>query len=44
MAYAPRVRINPPLILRESEVDEALSIFDDSFREVEGRERHVASA
>lgn len=35
MAYAPRVRINPPLVLREAEVDEALEIFDEALREVE---------
>lgn len=34
MAYAPRVRINPPLIIGEAEVDEALGIMEDAFDEV----------
>jgi 4-aminobutyrate aminotransferase-like enzyme len=35
MAYAPRVRINPPLILSEAEADEALAVLDESLSEVE---------
>lgn len=42
MAYAPRVRINPPLILTEAEADEALSVLDDSLSEVEGAHHAVA--
>jgi 4-aminobutyrate aminotransferase-like enzyme len=34
MAYAPRVRINPPLVITADEIDEALSIFDEAFAEV----------
>jgi 4-aminobutyrate aminotransferase-like enzyme len=34
MAYAPRVRINPPLIFKESEVAEALEIIDASLTDV----------
>lgn len=34
MAYAPRVRINPPLVLGEAEADEALEILDDALDEV----------
>ena len=37
MAYAPRVRLNPPLILTEAEADEALSVLDESLSEVEAR-------
>ncbi|HYQ45364.1 MAG TPA: aspartate aminotransferase family protein [Polyangiaceae bacterium] len=44
MAYAPRVRINPPLVLTEAEADEALSVLDESLTEVEGREHHVAKS
>jgi 4-aminobutyrate aminotransferase / (S)-3-amino-2-methylpropionate transaminase / 5-aminovalerate transaminase len=43
MAYAPRVRINPPLILTEAEADEALSVLDDSLTEVEARNHHAVS-
>jgi 4-aminobutyrate aminotransferase len=43
MAYAPRVRINPPLVLTEAEADEALGLLDESLTEVEGREHHAAS-
>jgi 4-aminobutyrate aminotransferase/(S)-3-amino-2-methylpropionate transaminase len=43
MAYAPRVRINPPLILSEAEADEALSVLDESLTEVEGRSHHAFS-
>ena len=42
MAYAPRVRINPPLILTEAEAGEALSVLDDSLTEVEGGRHAVA--
>ncbi|HEY4102343.1 MAG TPA: aspartate aminotransferase family protein [Polyangiaceae bacterium] len=35
MAYAQRVRINPPLILSEAEADEALGVLDESLSEVE---------
>jgi 4-aminobutyrate aminotransferase-like enzyme len=34
MAYAPRVRINPPLVITPEQVDEALASFDDAFAEV----------
>jgi 4-aminobutyrate aminotransferase-like enzyme len=34
MAYAPRVRINPPLILTEEQADEAVALLDDALREV----------
>jgi 4-aminobutyrate aminotransferase / (S)-3-amino-2-methylpropionate transaminase / 5-aminovalerate transaminase len=43
MAYAPRVRINPPLILTDAEADEALSVLDESLSEVEGREHHAVA-
>ncbi|MEI9949770.1 MAG: aspartate aminotransferase family protein [Pseudomonadota bacterium] len=43
MAYAPRVRINPPLILSEAEADEALAVLDESLTEVEGRDHHAIS-
>jgi len=43
MAYAPRVRINPPLILTEAEADEALALLDESLTEVEGRDHHAVS-
>ena len=43
MAYAPRVRINPPLILTEAEADEALSVLDESLTEVEGRAHHAVA-
>ena len=32
MAYAPRVRVNPPLIFTEAQADEAVAIFDESFK------------
>jgi len=44
MAYAPRVRINPPLVLTEAEADEALSVLDESLTEVEGRDQRVAKS
>jgi 4-aminobutyrate aminotransferase-like enzyme len=34
MAYAPRVRINPPLVITADEIDEALGLFDEALREV----------
>jgi len=43
MAYAPRVRINPPLILTEAEADEAIAVLHESLSEVEGT-RAVAQA
>jgi len=43
MAYAPRVRINPPLVLSEAEADEALAVFDEALTEVEGRDHHAVS-
>lgn len=43
MAYAPRVRINPPLVVTEAEADEALSVLDESLTEVEGREHHAVA-
>jgi 4-aminobutyrate aminotransferase / (S)-3-amino-2-methylpropionate transaminase / 5-aminovalerate transaminase len=37
MAYAPRVRINPPLVITEAEVDEALGLFAEALGEVATR-------
>src|SRR5262249_54545392 len=34
MAYAPRVRINPPLVISEGEVDEALGLLGEALGEV----------
>jgi 4-aminobutyrate aminotransferase/(S)-3-amino-2-methylpropionate transaminase len=34
MAYAPRVRINPPLIISRTQVDEALNIFESALKDV----------
>jgi len=34
MAYAPRVRINPPLVITEAEIDEALGALDEALAEV----------
>jgi 4-aminobutyrate aminotransferase-like enzyme len=34
MAYAPRVRINPPLVITADEVDESLTLFDEALDEV----------
>lgn len=34
MAYAPRVRINPPLVITPAEVDEGLAILDDALGEL----------
>jgi 4-aminobutyrate aminotransferase-like enzyme len=36
MAYAPRVRVNPPLIITEEEVDESLGLLDEALAEVGG--------
>ena len=36
MAYAPRVRVNPPLILELDQASEALEIFDSALEEVSG--------
>ena len=44
MAYAPRVRLNPPLILSEAEADEALSVLDESLSEVEASRAITAHA
>ncbi len=35
MAYAPRVRINPPLVITEEQVDESLAIMAEALDEVE---------
>lgn len=43
MAYAPRVRINPPLILTDAEADEAVSVLDESLCELETRGHHAIS-
>ena len=43
MAYAPRVRINPPLILNEDQVDEALSVLDESLSEAETRHGYAVA-
>jgi 4-aminobutyrate aminotransferase-like enzyme len=37
MAYAPRVRINPPLVITEAEVDEALDLLAEALDEVAPR-------
>ena len=34
MAYAPRVRINPPLVITAEQVDESLALFDEALDEV----------
>ncbi|HEY3593577.1 MAG TPA: aspartate aminotransferase family protein [Polyangiaceae bacterium] len=34
MAYAPRVRINPPLVITETEIEDALGALDESLTEV----------
>jgi 4-aminobutyrate aminotransferase-like enzyme len=36
MAYAPRVRINPPLVITEDEIDESLATLTDALHEVGG--------
>ncbi len=38
MAYGPRIRINPPLVITEAEADEGLAILDDALTEL-SRER-----
>jgi 4-aminobutyrate aminotransferase-like enzyme len=43
MAYAPRVRINPPLILSEAEADESLSVLDQALCEVQPRHGRAVS-
>ncbi len=43
MAYAPRVRINPPLIVSDAEADEALSVLHDSLTEVEAHHGHAVA-
>ena len=43
MAYAPRVRINPPLIFTEAEADESIAVLDESLTEVEGRRAHAVA-
>jgi 4-aminobutyrate aminotransferase-like enzyme len=35
LAYAPRVRLNPPLVLSPGEADEAAALLDDALSEVE---------
>jgi len=35
MAYAPRVRINPPLVITADEIDESLALFADALHEVD---------
>ncbi len=35
MAYAPRVRVNPPLIFSDVQVDEAVAVLDEALSEVE---------
>jgi 4-aminobutyrate aminotransferase-like enzyme len=41
MGYFPRVRINPPLVITESEAREGVAILDEVFAEVarDGRYR-----
>ena len=34
MTYAPRVRLNPPLVFTESEADEAVDVLDQALSEV----------
>lgn len=34
MAYTPRVRINPPLVITEAQAMEAVAIFDESMEEI----------
>lgn len=34
MAYAPRVRINPPLVISDAEVDESLALLEEAVEEV----------
>jgi 4-aminobutyrate aminotransferase-like enzyme len=42
MAYAPRVRLNPPLVLTEAEVDEAIDLFDEALCQVATRRARSA--
>ena len=41
MAYGPRVRINPPLVITEAEADEGIAILDEALTEL-ANERPVA--
>jgi 4-aminobutyrate aminotransferase-like enzyme len=34
MAYAPRVRINPPLVITADEIDESLALMAEALEEV----------
>jgi len=34
MAYAPRVRINPPLVITTDQVDESIALFGEALDEV----------
>ncbi|MEO8902822.1 MAG: aminotransferase class III-fold pyridoxal phosphate-dependent enzyme, partial [Polyangiaceae bacterium] len=43
MTYAPRVRINPPLIFTEAEADEAVAVLDEALTEVEGHRAHAVA-
>jgi 4-aminobutyrate aminotransferase-like enzyme len=43
MAYAARVRINPPLVISEAEIDEGVAILDEALGELE-RTRSVGHA
>jgi 4-aminobutyrate aminotransferase-like enzyme len=36
MGYTPRVRVHPPLILREEEAEQALAIIDDALGQIAG--------
>ena len=44
MAYAPRVRVNPPLIFTEAEADESLAVLDESLSEVESAHHAVSKS
>lgn len=35
MAYAPRMRINPPLVITKAEIDESIGLFDEALSELE---------
>jgi 4-aminobutyrate aminotransferase-like enzyme len=37
MAYAPRVRVNPPLVISRDEALEGVAILDEVFQELQGR-------
>ena len=43
MAYAPRVRINTPLILTEAEADESIALLDEELSEVEVDHGHAVA-